>query len=307
MVEYLDLSRSLIRSWSQVAWIVQHCTRLKRLCLHQNRLPLPGSSFDPDAKLLSGISSSAGFAALQELGLNESGINWTYALTLAQHLPRLRVLELAHNGITELSRPTTLLLQGLMELHLTANDLASWDDIANELGPLPRLERLYLAHNKIQVIPAPTHSKGRPVFASLHHISLSGNPMLDLDLKGPATAEKLARCWSSMYALDQWASGLKSLSALPTSTSDNDETSASVIHWWSASIIARLPNLETLNGMDITPLARRDGELWWLGQVTGGGKEQGTLTGRDCNVAEQSEPARSRLLSSEYRRSSAEL
>lgn len=244
---YLDLSRTLLTTWSQISTITKYLSHLDSLHLHYNRLTPPTAH-------LEAIHSSRGLQNLRELGLDRTRIQWhDEAVPLLSALPKLTVVYLANNGIERLG--CTLNHSRLEEINLQGNRIAHWEDVVATLGNLPHLQRLHLAGNCISSITISSPS----TLPSLTHLGLDANPIWTCD-----SQEELKKAYQALYTLGDSLSNLTSLNAVLTSSSPE---LAQAAHTWSMHVIARLPRLTKLNGTAITPTMRRDAELWWIGHV----------------------------------------
>ncbi|PWN19888.1 RNI-like protein [Microstroma glucosiphilum] len=286
-VNHLDLSQSLVSSWTSIASITRHLAHLRTLRLDFNRLPAPGSEEDPGRDMVDTLAHSEGFQRLKELSLNGTRIDWPHVCRLARHLPSLEVLELNRNCLAGIEStvatqaPSPPIFGSLQELDLSNNEIADWQSVAMALCELPELAKLNLANNKLAVIPAPDCTRREERFRRLASINLSGNPLLNL--RGPDDLLiELDVVWTSIYALDLWFThgerddpGVRVLKASPAQSneeaelaqSDNPEQLSPIqqeLQKWSMNLIARLPHLMTLNGTDISPRQRRDAEDQWL-------------------------------------------
>ncbi|WFD36681.1 hypothetical protein MCUN1_003568 [Malassezia cuniculi] len=171
----VDLSRSLVSTWSEAASIASKL-RLSELLLHDTRL-----EYAPSVQL----------PALKLLGLN-AAITWESFALIAPTIPALTHLEIAGNHITDL-QPVDL--AHLKSINLGSNLLDSWPQVCESLGKLPHLERLVLTDNHLRTIPQPPIH--HTYFPSLKYISLIGNPV---------------QGWSDLEALEQWVHGELQLS-----------------------------------------------------------------------------------------------
>ncbi|KAN0063488.1 hypothetical protein ACQY0O_003935 [Thecaphora frezii] len=301
MVEWLDLSLSLLPDWHEVVAIAAELPRLHCLNLNFNR-------FAPVPRHLPSHWLHA-FPKLKTLNLDGTLIGWGEMLRLSPALPALELLRLGQNALSALApdesdaAPRHVPFPQLETLILDDNLLTSWIDVVESLAVLPRLANLYLTKNLIEHIPAYTTG---PRLCSLTHINLRSNPiatwqeldnletwLVDLSAHGddvsvPAASEQeqqqRSRPLKSGYALsimplDQAAEG-----ATPIS----DQYQSPLLQSMDARTfrdlaIARLAHLQELDRTPITARDRRDGELFILGKLDQGNRL--ALSGVAADVA----------------------
>ena len=123
----LDLSESLISSWSEVSTLCNQL-QLHTLDLSYNLLPVNTlATIERQMKILKHLVVGHMFYT--------GYTTWTDILTLAPYLPSLSVLQILNNFIS--SFPPTL-FSSLTELDLDGNNLSSWSDI-EQLSQLTHL------------------------------------------------------------------------------------------------------------------------------------------------------------------------
>ncbi|KAM8842281.1 tubulin-specific chaperone E isoform 2-T2 [Synchiropus picturatus] len=163
-VRLLNLSRTLMSSWDQVAAITQQLEHLEELELSYNRLRLPS---DPLAHMHS-------FSQLKTLALNSCGLSWSEVLECAPMWPKLQRLSLEENNISSLLRPEDV-LQALTSLSLSGNLLQ--EDSLSCLAHLPRLEELHVSNTGLSVLRFPDVPPGgrTSMFPALKNLHLDHN------------------------------------------------------------------------------------------------------------------------------------
>lgn len=250
----------------------RHLPRLRSIHLHHNRL-----SGAPDIQ--------HGMEHIEELGLDCTNTSWTTVTQLASQLPNLKIMTVARNGIRSLADSTGSprgSLTKLEELNLEANELDYWPDIHAAVCVLPSLRRLHLSSNRLNRLE---HIQDSATKLQVEHLSLTGNPILDLtgcqDIQ--AVQVKLETLWGGLYHLDaSIAGGLQSLSIQFASiTSRNSHIAAHFERESSElrlNVIARLPGLTKLNGTVVSPIQRKDAELWWLSKMRQRWRNEGETT-----------------------------
>uniref|UniRef100_A0A3Q3J3P7 Tubulin-specific chaperone E n=1 Tax=Monopterus albus TaxID=43700 RepID=A0A3Q3J3P7_MONAL len=134
-IQWLDLSRTLLSCWEDLAAIAQQLDHLKGIQLNYNRLCLPS---DPSAHCQA-------FSSLRVLALNGCDLTWPQILECAPMWPQLEELCAEENNITELQR--------LEQLNLSSTGLSviRFDDAApgSQTAMFPALKNLSLDHNNI--------------------------------------------------------------------------------------------------------------------------------------------------------------
>ncbi|CAO1639011.1 unnamed protein product [Sympodiomycopsis kandeliae] len=240
LVNYLDLSRSLINNWNTVAEITNGLNQLDSLHLHYTRI-------DADPINSEALYTSKGLQHLKEIGLDQTRTSWNDAMRLMHRLPSCQTIHLADNGIQSLASKSVTQFESLREINLEGNDIHDWEQLLQSLCALPSLEKLHLARNNIQSIVSSTHR-----LPALTHLGLSPNPIwTDTSIAYPA-----------LYTLSEQLPKLTSLNALPPDKLSTEEQKI-----FTMNIISRLPNLTKLNGTTITSTQRRDAELWWASHL----------------------------------------
>ncbi|XP_028269593.1 tubulin-specific chaperone E [Parambassis ranga] len=229
-IQWLDLSKTLLSCWDDVAAITQQLDKLERLCLSYNRMTEPS---DP-------LSHSQAFCSLRVLVLNNCDLVWPQILRCAIMWPQLEDLSVEENNITELQRPEGA-LQSLKCLNLSNNPLVQ--DSVLSLSALPRLEQLNLSNTSLTVIPFEDVSPGA-MFPALENLILDNNNISEW-----CVVDELAKL-PRLSRLSCRGNRLKS--------SDGNPKTANQM------IIAKLEQLLILNGSQILPEERRGAELDYI-------------------------------------------
>jgi hypothetical protein len=234
-IEWLDISRSLLPSWKEVARIAQELPRLSTLIAHFNRFDLLTS--------LEGISDQA-FSKIRDLRLDRTLISWAEIQILSARLPMLESLQLAANDYAKLeSKGLSASLARLRILNLDRNRITDWKDLMETLQDCPRLERLLLSNNPLTCVSTPTKTQQH---SSIRHVSLLNAPLSQ---------------WSDLENLFLWLPKLNSIvvsrETCPflTSLAEGDARTC---------LLARLPKMRSLNHVDITDRERNDAELFYI-------------------------------------------
>ncbi|KAJ3211916.1 hypothetical protein HDU67_004188 [Dinochytrium kinnereticum] len=245
----LDLSRNLFSRWAEVAMVCCELPALESLRLNQTRLwwwceenegvAFP-PSFDPRAVIKGGA-----FDGVKALALNHTRIPWAEVEgVVARHFPALEELHLGFNGMTNLTSSTdhleTALFPNLKLLNLESNLLTSWDDVASIAKRLPSLKNLHLPNNQIPSISTTL------ILPTLLTLNLSQNRISD---------------WLSLHALNTITPALKDLRFKSNPiTSDLEHPRTDLLF----HLIARVANVDHVNGSPISLKDRRDAEWWYL-------------------------------------------
>ncbi|XP_061582227.1 tubulin-specific chaperone E isoform X2 [Cololabis saira] len=232
-VSWLDLTRSLLCCWEDVAAITEQLDKLERLELSQNRLSLPS---DPSAHCQA-------FCNLKVLVLNNCRITWPQILECAPMWPQLENLSVEENDITELQRPERV-LQSLKHLSLSSNALVQ--DTVLSLSALPRLEYLNLNNTGLSSIQFEDAAPGceTAMFSALKDLNLRDNNITEWcvinELSKLPRLEKLV-CLGNRLV-----------------TSDMNYKTANQL------FIAKLEHLASLNNCEVKAEDRRGAELDYM-------------------------------------------
>ncbi|KAI8587781.1 hypothetical protein BDZ88DRAFT_508625 [Geranomyces variabilis] len=228
----LDLSRSLLVWWSDVAEICAELPQLASLRLAHNRF----ASVKEDRG-----AAAQRFLNVKALTLHHTETPWAEMEEIAALFP---VLEELHFGFNRLDASPfdpprdSFAFAHLRLLNLEYNNLTSWSAIKG-LGRLPCLTTLMLNGNAIENVEVPASNE----FASLTTLSISDNQLSS---------------WAAIHALN-------SFPTLTTIRLQRNPILANLPPADARSILtARLANATVLNGAEITERFRRDAELFYL-------------------------------------------
>eukprot|EP01088_Endostelium_zonatum_P007061 TRINITY_DN19221_c0_g1_i1.p1 TRINITY_DN19221_c0_g1~~TRINITY_DN19221_c0_g1_i1.p1 ORF type:complete len:530 (+),score=103.24 TRINITY_DN19221_c0_g1_i1:163-1752(+) len=245
----LDLSDTLISSWTVVSDIIKHIPTLLTLHLDQNRF---------SESSLEGIQTLAS-SQITNVSLNRCLLDWaTIQKVCANLFPKLEELNAARNDISVVTSQDVNRsgLLNLRVLNLEENSISSWKEVEDEFNTTryPALEQLFLSNNKIADIRVAEQGASR-----LKTLTLDSN---------------LIRNWDSVDELNH----LPSLESLrlrqnPLNENQDSDTVRSIV-------IARIPKLTTLNGSSITAQERKDSEVSYLKQYIKQFGSQGELPAR---------------------------
>jgi len=224
----LDLSESLISSWSEVSTL---CNQLKLHTLDLSYNLLPVDTLATTDKQMNTLKHLVVGHMLY------TGYTWADILTLASYMPSLSVLQIHNNSISSLSSFPPTLFSSLTELDLDGNNLSSWSDV-EQLSQLPQLAHLRLNGNKLSDISPAVGS-----FRQLRTLQISGNCITSWDMVG---------------MLDRLQLVEMRMRSNPVNSSCRDEETVRQL------VIARISSITALNGTQITHTERKWAEFDYL-------------------------------------------
>ncbi|KAJ3161946.1 hypothetical protein HDU88_007178, partial [Geranomyces variabilis] len=228
----LDLSRSLLVRWSDVAEICAELPQLASLRLAHNRF----ASIKEDRG-----AAAQRFLNVKALTLHHTETPWAEMEEIAALFPVLKELHFGFNRLdaSPFDAPRDSFgFAHLRLLNLEYNNLTSWSAIKG-LGQLPCLTALMLNGNAIQNVEVPASNE----FASLTTLNISDNQLSS---------------WAAIHALN----GFPTLTIIRLQRNpilDNLPPADA-----RSILTARLANATVLNGAEITERFRRDAELFYL-------------------------------------------
>ena len=259
----LDLSNNLIADWREVGNTLTALPRLVCVKLSHNHM-LPFASSPSTAAF---HSLAASFNQLHTLVLNSVPSAWSTVRMLAsqQQLPHLTELHLAHNSLQSLSggdggataaEDMSLWFSSLRSLDLSHNRL-EWGEVCC-LAHLPQLQQLQVNHNLLTAITYPTTttaaSSTAAAFPALTSLSLSDNSLSSL-----SSLTALSRFPRLVDLRLQRNAPLDRLAAASSSLASASAPSIVRLH-----ILARLPQLLSLNGAAIPRRERSDADKFYV-------------------------------------------
>ncbi|XP_012277540.1 tubulin-specific chaperone E isoform X2 [Orussus abietinus] len=234
-IEEIDLSRNLISSWQVVADICCQLHRLTQLDVSENQLPI-----EENMETL-----KEAFSRVKSLTMARMNYTWSDIQHCIVMFPCIKQLSVSFNIVQYLETPEEHSnMSTLAELTLEGNLLSNWDEIL-KLGHLPSLEYLNLNSNKINKIHFPTNNPTEKtnLFPALKQLHISGNNISE---------------WQSISELEKLVS-LKDLKFRenPILKNESIETGRQII-------IAKISNLKSLNGTEVSCEERRGAEYDYL-------------------------------------------
>ena len=224
----LDLSESLISSWSEVAKIVNDL-KLSTLDLSDNLIDV--ATLSPETREMPTVKHLV-------LGnMLYSGYTWDQVLQVTSRLESLSILQVHNNSISRLSSFDKNTLSNLTELDLDGNNISDWTEV-NKVSGLPALQHLRLNGNKLtNVVILPG------TFAKLESLHLTDNCIAD---------------WPHIGSLNLLGLSHLRLRNNPVISSCKDDEVARQL------IIARISSIKTLNATAITSSERKWAEIDYL-------------------------------------------
>ncbi|QDZ24039.1 tubulin-specific chaperone E [Chloropicon primus] len=262
-ISELDLSSTLLSSWSEVAKLSQELPRLELLDISRNEINWAASA--PELS-----SAGAIFQNLTALVLNNCCAEWVTVAGIAGRMPSLKELHLAGNRIVSLGCDNLELSLGKIEvLHLEDNRIADWAEV-KRLSALTCLKKLNMSGNLLTDVDKYSEAH-RPGFVALETLFLSGNVL---------------QSWEDIDAFDHFES-LKEIRVSSCKFLEGLDMIASRL-----GVIARLPRVSRLNGSVITPKERVDAEIGYLTEILT------ESVGKEIKDIEATHPQFKRLLAS---------
>ncbi|XP_026501773.1 tubulin-specific chaperone E [Vanessa tameamea] len=235
-VRSLDVSQNLFANWREVIQLSSQLPDLRELDLSKNRMAI-----DMPEETLTQLSIN--FSALEKLNISVCDYEWTDILALSHLWPKINELIAAYNRIKKIIQPDVT-LRTLSILRLDGNPIDSWSEIMN-LGRLKSLKILSLNDCNIGAIKfndEPGYGKV-DVFEKLEVLFLNRNNIND---------------WRSLSELDKLKS-LKKLYFLKNPVQNDEDYDTG-----SQMIIAKIGNLQEINGSLITRELRRGAEYDYM-------------------------------------------
>ncbi|XP_063223311.1 tubulin-specific chaperone cofactor E-like protein [Bacillus rossius redtenbacheri] len=248
IVEDLDLAQNKLEKWSEIFGILTHMPRLKFVNLSFNNL---------HSEILT-TSTQNIFPFLRNLVLNGTLIEWKSVRTLLRLLPSLEELHLSLNAYSYVDLDPAPYAT-LRRLHFMGNPVHTWLEVCKLGAVFPELESLVLADCPLASLDVPEEREASPggrteseselcqcvtcphaCFARLHFLNLNNC---------------LLSSWSEVERLSRFpALRQLRLSGCPLFEDYTEQERRQLL-------IARLPNVEVLNGGGvITDEEREDAE-----------------------------------------------
>uniref|UniRef100_A0A0W0FPT5 Tubulin-specific chaperone e n=1 Tax=Moniliophthora roreri TaxID=221103 RepID=A0A0W0FPT5_MONRR len=234
----LNISTSLLPSWSAVIDIAAELPSLQRLALNRNRLEL----------LLDPQKGATAFNNLLELELNGTLTTWSEFQKITAFMPRLHAVEMGYNRLGRLTSSDSL-NSPIQCLNLDTNELSDWNNFRDAAKSFPRLERVIMASNHIASIPCPATSDS--ILGGLASVFITSNQLSS---------------WKDIDALSLWCPALQVLSLAGNPLVDDPESQES--RYSRQFTIARIPTLVVLDSATISLKERTDSELFYLSYIS---------------------------------------
>ncbi|WWC88654.1 uncharacterized protein L201_003567 [Kwoniella dendrophila CBS 6074] len=262
-LKWLNLSKNLLSSWDQVLEIVDCFQGLEVLTLNHSRIrPI---KIELDVKEKEKYIRS--FSKIKELHLSNCLLSWDEVCSTTALFPNLEVLHVeANKRLNKLFRRFDD-LNNLKELTLGGCPISEWQNIVSTLSNSPKLESLDLSFTSIRTIPSPSLTENDRKLDSLTTLTF---------------LESSISNWSDLDNLSQFALNLHNLRLSVRKTPIPQDTNQEIASGQTMEInqllsvddkslrsicIAEFPNLTMFNSNPITPIERRDSELFYISFV----------------------------------------
>ncbi|KAL1138747.1 hypothetical protein AAG570_008809 [Ranatra chinensis] len=261
-VQELDLAQNKLTRWDDVLSILQHMPRLHFANLSFNSL---------NACLLDDHVKQSRFPQLKHLILNGTYIDWVSVRKLISALPNLEELHLSLNNYShvemeELNGDKLIVHEGMKRLYFTDNTISQWIEVLKLGRSFPSLHSLILADCPITSLdPASPHSspdrtgcESECESSQTSETSLTSPHHWFRNLQFLNLNNTLISAWDDIDRIACFPS-LQHLRihGLPLFEGPSDYTK----HERRQLLIARLPNIRTLNGGgEISDEDREDAE-----------------------------------------------
>lgn len=235
-VRSIDVSQNLFSNWREIIQLSSQLPDLSELDVSKNRMAI-----DMPEETLTQLSIN--FTNLEKLNISVCDYEWSDLLALSHLWPNINELIAAYNRIKKITSPKVT-LHTLTVIRLDGNPIDSWQEILN-LGMLKNLKVLSLNDCVIEEIrfnDDPNNGKV-DVFENLEILFLNRNRIND---------------WRSVSELNKLKS-LKRLYFLKNPVQNNEDYDTV-----SQIIIAKIENLQELNGSLITRELRRGAEYDYM-------------------------------------------
>jgi len=219
----LDLTDNLLSDWSEIYILLNMFPGLEFLNLSNNLLTC--------SKSISDLSPHKSHLGLRKLVLHGNKLDWSTLNHLCCSLPNLEEIHLSNNGLTD--PDGSFRHNNLRQMFLTCNNIKSFEAVQNQLGRnCPALELLSLGENPLTSISE--YSGG---LQKLFSLNLNITRIPD---------------WSDLDKLREYPSltelRIKHCPVLEEYTA----------HERRMMLVARLPNIQILNGGDRIPDNERE-------------------------------------------------
>ncbi|CAH2002582.1 unnamed protein product [Acanthoscelides obtectus] len=229
-IREIDLSRSLLSSWTDVFSICAQLDSLSLLNVSENILELPLNY------------EKYKFPQISMLVCGQMHLNWANVKKLAQVFPSIKELRVPYNNITDLSTPKENNFKDLQTLDLDGNDIRLWSKV-NKLKAIRNLKHLIVENIKLQSIQFEEDNTPIDDFPNLNILNINENQISE---------------WRSIAELNKLRN-LEHLRILknPILETEKFETRIEII-------IAKIKNLKTINGSTIKREERYGAEIDYL-------------------------------------------
>ncbi|QCD77265.1 kinesin family member 1/13/14 [Vigna unguiculata] len=238
-IKELDLTGNLLSEWKDVGTICEQLPALRTINL-SNNLMSPYKTNLPILKII------------QVLVLNNTGVDWEQVELLRQSLTTIEELHIMGNNISRILPGSSSMVQGfdyLRLLNLENNCIDEWNEIV-KLSQLRCLEKLYLNKNCLSSLFYPAN-----------------NEQYETEITCYKPFQNLCRLLLGNNNIGDLAS-IDSLNLFPNLVdirlSENPITDPRRGGVARFVLVARLANVQILNGSEVTPRERKDSEIRYV-------------------------------------------
>lgn len=258
-INELSLSSNQLTSLKEIIHIMTATPKLEFLNLKSN--PLQNDLMFPNQDELSSSSSEKqetiddlqvkqvpllpvsnySFPNLNFLVLNDTQITWSALHQLLLICPKIQELHLSLIGFKEVDLPAEFSYGELLRLHFNYNQITDWNKLLQLGYCFPKLEKLVMSDTAFNSLPE--QSQCVSAFPELLALSISNNCLNDWE-----EVEKLCYFPKLKQVRLNGSKILKDY--IPKEC--------------TAFLIARLPNIQILNGREVTDKEREDAERFFL-------------------------------------------
>ncbi|XP_066913319.1 tubulin-specific chaperone E-like [Clytia hemisphaerica] len=230
-LKYLSLSKTLLSTFKDALQIIQDLENLQVWNISENKI----YDWNIEEKDIFGKLPNK----LCSLYMNDVNINWEQLLNILQRLPTIKEVYACFNPIaTPLSQHDRI--KELEILNLEGCHINSWENLKKVFSGQSKLEWLILNDNQLEMI---TCEKDADIFSNLKSLSLNFNKI-----------EK----WDSINELRN----LKNLNEVRFR--DNPVSKDLTTFELRMELVARLDNVDIINGSKVEPGERRVAEVTYI-------------------------------------------
>ncbi|KAJ9601305.1 hypothetical protein L9F63_000527 [Diploptera punctata] len=241
-VEELDLAQNKLARWTEVFDILKHMPRVKFVNL----------SFNILTEEICNVDNRNPFPYLKNLVLNGTHINWKSVQELLKLLPSLEELHLSLNNYSHIDLGDDSNYDNVKKVHFTGNPVTTWREICKLGLAFPTLESLVLAECPLESLD-PNNRSARELRNGRTESESESNSCPSINsphscfrmLKFLNLNNTLLSTWDEVDRVSRFPALLSlRLQGCPLFEYPQGYTE----HERRQYLIARLPNIQTLNG-----------------------------------------------------------